>query len=133
MIINFNQVFKQLDGTPMPRQLNIQQCPNCGFKSGKVEPMGELTLKALATDALNAICQDEQGMSGGRGISGEEKAKRGLLAIRIYANPEKIDLTTEEVSTIKMLIAKIASPLVYFQALEILDPAETKKLRGEKE
>ncbi len=132
MIINFNQVLKQLDGTPIPRQLDIQQCPNCGFKAGKVEPMGELILKGLATDALNAIFQDEQSM-GRPGISGEEKAKRGLLAMRIYANPEKIDLTTEEISTIKMLISKIASPLVYFQALEILDPTEAKKLRGEKD
>ncbi len=129
MQINFNLALKDLDGNPIPRKLNIQQCPKCGFREGKIESMGELTLKALSTDALNAIFQDEQG----RGISGEEKAKRGLLAIRIYANPEKIDLTTEEISMIKMLVAKIASPLVYFQALEILDPAETKKLRGEKD
>lgn len=96
MKIRFDETMKDLDG-----------------KAIKGEG-GELTLKSICCNALTVIFQDEQG------LSGEEKAKRGLLAMRIYANTE-IDLTVEEVALIKKLIGKAYGPLIVAQAWNMLE------------
>ena len=90
MKISFVQELKELNGTPI--------C--IGEKN--------LTLKDAACNVLSAAFNDEQ-------ISGEEKAKRGLLAFRIYANQE-IDLTIEELGLIKKLIGKGYGSIVVAQA-----------------
>lgn len=97
MKINFEQVLKELDG-------KIIQIPGEGV---------DLTLKIVASRSLSMIFNDEQ-------ISGEEKAKRGLLAFRIYANSD-IDLTVEEVALVKKLIGKAYGPLIVTQAWEMLE------------
>lgn len=51
----------------------------------------------------------------------EEKVKRYLLATRIYADPEGIDLTVEEIAKIKGLIGKSYGPLIVAQAWEMLE------------
>lgn len=96
MKINFDQVLKELDG-----------------KSIVDNNQKELTLKSVACNALSFSFNDEQ-------ISGEDKAKRGLLAMRLYANPD-IDLTIEEVALIKKLIGKAYGPIVVAQAWGMLE------------
>ena len=93
MKINFNQNLKKLDGTDLEN----------------------ITLKSVTTEVLQLAFQDEQG------LSGEEKAKRWVLATRVYANPGNIDLTIEEVSLIKKLIGKAYGPLIVGQAWEMLE------------
>jgi hypothetical protein len=96
MKINFGQSLKELDGK--------------AIKNGEKD----LTLKAVACNALGAIFNDDQM------LSGEEKAKRGLLAMRLYANPD-IDLTIEELALTKKLIGKAYGPIVIAQAWAMLE------------
>ena len=99
MKINFNQPIKNIQG----------------------EEIKDLTLKTVSVEALLATFSDEQS------LSGEEKAKRYLLATRIYANDE-LDLTVEEIAKIKQLIGKGYGPLVVGQAWEILEGREVKNV-----
>ena len=92
MKINFNQPIKSLQG----------------------EAIKDLTLKVVSTEALLAPFDDE------RSLGGEEKAKRYLLATRVYANDE-LDLTVEEVAKIKQLIGKGYGVLVVGQAWDMLE------------
>jgi len=71
-------------------------------------------LKQVAVDVLQLTFQDETS------LSGEEKAKRWLLATRIYANSD-VDLTIDEVSLIKKLIGKAFGPIIVGPAFEILE------------
>jgi hypothetical protein len=91
MKINFNQPIKNIQG----------------------EEIKDLTLKVVSVESLLATFSDEQ-------ISGEEKAKRYLLATRIYAN-EELELTVEEIAKIKQLIGKGYGPLIVGQAWEMLE------------
>ena len=52
MKINFELVLKRLDGTSIPERSDITQCPNCGFKDGKIVEFGQRTLKSVAIEAL---------------------------------------------------------------------------------
>jgi len=74
-----------------------------------------MTLKDCTMNVLLSLFDDESK------IPGEERAKRYVLATRIYANPEDIDLTVEEISQIKTLIGKGYSPLVVGQAWNLLE------------
>ena len=93
MKINFNQPIKNIQG----------------------EEIKDLTLKIISVEALLATFSDEQS------LSGEEKAKRYVLATRIYANPEELDLTIEEIAKIKQLIGKGYGPLIVGQAWDMLE------------
>ena len=93
MKINFNQPIKNIQG----------------------EEIKDLTLKTVSVEALLATFSDEQS------LSGEEKAKRYVLATRIYANPEELDLTIEEMAKIKQLIGKGYGPLIVGQAWGMLE------------
>ena len=93
MKINFNQPIKNIQG----------------------EEIKDLTLKTVSVEALLATFSDEQS------LSGEEKAKRYVLATRIYTNPEELGLTVEEVAKIKQLIGKGYGPLVVGQVWEMLE------------
>lgn len=97
MIINFEQTLKQIDG----KELVLE-----GGQPG--------TLKHFAVEALQLTFQDEQS------LSGEDKAKRYILATRIYANPE-IDLKVEELALIKKLIGKAYGPLIVGQAYQVIE------------
>lgn len=74
-----------------------------------------VTLKTVAINALVAIFQDEAN------ISGEEKVKRWELAIRIKKGPDSMEMTAEEVSLVKKLIAKMYGPLISGQAWAYLE------------
>ena len=93
MKINFNRPIKNIQG----------------------EEIKDLTLKTVSVEALLATFPDEQS------LLGEEKAKRYVLATRIYANPEELDLTIEEIAKIKQLIGKGYGPLIVGQAWDILE------------
>jgi len=99
MKINFNQPFMKL-GTNEPI-----------LKPNTKEPF---CLKEAAIEALLVQVQEEN-------VSGEEKAKRYVLATRICADPGSIDLTVEELAKIKQVIGKGYGPLVVGQAWEMLD------------
>ena len=95
MKVNFNQPIKELGGKTIQNE-------------GK-----DLTLKDAACNTLCVAFADEQ-------ISGEEKAGRGLLAMRLYANPD-IDLTLEELGLIKKVIGKGYGPIIVTQAWAMLE------------
>lgn len=69
----------------------------------------------LKDAAIEALLIPEDGQTG------EEKAKRYLMATRIYANPENVDLTIEEIAKIKQVIGKCYGALVVGQAWEMLE------------
>jgi hypothetical protein len=117
MKINFEQILTRIGGEALPAQIDMKQCPNCGFRDGIIAEFGQRTLKSIVVDALQATFPDEQ-------LSGEEKAKRWLLATRIYAHPQDIDLTAEEISTLKKVVGKGYGPLIVGQAYQMLDPIE---------
>jgi len=101
MKVNFAQELKTLDG-----------------RSIKYADRGQMYLKDATLDALLATFQDEQN------LPGEEKAKRYVLATRIYSNPEKLELKAEEVALIKKQIGRLFGPLVVGQAFAMLDGKE---------
>lgn len=125
MKIDFNTVLKELDGTPMPNQIDVTQCPGCGLQNGKIVPLGELTLKSLVTNALKTRFRDEQG------ITEEEMFKRGFLAVRIWLNPSVFEPTNDEIQIMKKVVSKVAGPIVWVQVLDLLDPVESKKRKGD--
>jgi hypothetical protein len=94
MKIDFSAVITDLDSKPMPN----------------------LTLGSMATNALMLAYDDE------RNLSGEEKVRRFKLAQRIHGASE-VDLTVEEVSLVKLLIAKGYVTLPCARAWELLDPS----------
>lgn len=104
MKINFNQEIKTIEGE--------------SIAYGKLTIT---TLKDVTLQALLAVLQDEQN------LGGEEKAKRWLLAMRIYSNQEDIDLMAEDVVIIKRLIGKAYGPLFVGQAWEMLEGKNTKE------
>ncbi len=97
MKINFNQSLKQL-GKDDPL-----------LKSNSTEPF------CLKDAAIEALLMPEEN------LSGEEKAKRYLMATRIYANPDGPDFTVEELATIKKVIGRGYGPLVVGQVWEMLE------------
>lgn len=99
MKINFNQTIKQL-GKDEPL-----------FKPNSKEPF---SLKDAAIEAL-LVPEENQ--------AGEEKVKRYLIATRIYANPDGVDFTVEEIATIKKVIGKGYGPLIVGQTWELLENA----------
>lgn len=101
MKINFDVVLKRLTGEPFNERVDGKQCPNCGFQNGIEIPFGKVTLKSVALAVLQMPFQDEV-----QSLSGEEKVKRGLMAMRIHGNPESIDLEVGELDLIKKLIGK---------------------------
>ena len=113
MELNLNQVLKNLDGS------DIISTPEKDEKKGK-----PLLFKTVCTNALLGAHQDE------KNLSGDEKAKRGHLAMQIYATKGRIDLSIDGVKLLKDLIGKNPFPLIVSQAWDILDPPkkEVKKI-----
>lgn len=102
--IDFAHVLTGLDGKPLP--------------AGDADHPAELlTLGFAATRALCIAYPDEAN------VAPEDKLKRGMLALRIEADPHA-RLTAEEISTVKKLIAKAYGPLVVARAWPLLDPGE---------
>lgn len=96
MKIAWNTVFKDIDG---------KEIKESGDK--------DLTLGRVAINALCQVTQADQSMTG------EEKFKLGLLAHKIHTEPEA-EFEAEEVSKIKDRIGKLYTPLMVFQAYNLL-------------
>jgi len=98
MQINPEQVFQTLDGKHIEDPQNKKP----------------LTLKDICVSALLGNYDEK--------IDGTEKVKRYMLATEIYKAKGNIDLSAEDISLLKKLIAIAFSTLVTGQAWEILDP-----------
>ena len=107
--INFSQPITQLNGQPM------------------VGPDGkpvELTLATVAENVLTSSFQDEPN------LKGDEKVKRFVLATKIYDDAtakKNTDISADDITLLKTLIAKAYNPLVTGQAWKMLDPASVPK------
>lgn len=99
---NFEEVLNDLDGAPIPDPFAMQ--------GSRVD----LTLGRACRHALCWNFQDEQN------LSGEEKFRRGKLALEISEGTATIK--AEEVVLLKKCIAKLFSPLVVLRAFNLLDP-----------
>lgn len=96
MKIDFNVVLKNFDGEEIKN------------------PKGEsATLKSVAIEALLAVFQDEQS------LSGEEKVKRWNLALKLYNNVD--DISVDEIVLIKSLVGKAYGALVVGQVWQLLE------------
>jgi hypothetical protein len=126
MKINFNLELKTLEGKIIRRVIEGEPLVILPSEFKSLEEANEYlkrmavrevasTLKNCAIEALSANFQQEGP------VSGEEKARRWLLATRIYSNPGDIDLTSEEISLIKRLIGMAYVPLVVGQTWEMLE------------
>jgi hypothetical protein len=105
--IDFSALVTDMDGTPIPDCVG-NDCTN--------KP--PLTLRTLAIRVLTANFPDEE-----KTLSGEDKFKRGELALRIHKS-EKANLTAEDVSLVKRLVGKAYGPLVVLKAWSLLDPSQ---------
>ena len=98
---NLNVVLKTLDGQPLKEEHN-----------GTAR---DVLLSRLAVNALLANYEDE------KNLSGDDKVKRFKLAQQINDADGEVEVTAEQVSLLKSLIAKGYTPLVVGQAYEILE------------
>lgn len=74
--------------------------------------------------SLRALCENSLlGMSPESKLSGEEKAKRYALAMKVHGN-DVVDLSAEEITKIKKVVGDSYSPLAVGRAYELLDPKE---------
>lgn len=80
-------------------------------KSG-AEDSQFITLGHLAVGALDMAYQDD---------TGEKRNARGLLAGRIYASDGPIDVTLEEMASIKDVIGKTYGPFLVSSAWALLE------------
>lgn len=121
--VDFSAVIHNLDGGPAQecKQAEAKTIPG---KNGEPDDhvtickkVGPLTLGSLAANGL---------ISADRGASADEQVKRGLLAQRVYAG-KAVELTAEQVATIKAQVAKLGQPTLYVtQLVEAIDPAAVK-------
>lgn len=95
--INFGAALTDADGEPI--------------KEGEKA----LTLGRASLMALTLTLPDDANMTG------EEKFKLGQLASRVYTD-KTVDLSAEEVATLKKRIGKAFNSLVVFRAWPLLDP-----------
>jgi hypothetical protein len=105
--IDFAALLTDLDGQPIPDCVG-NDCAN--------KPA--LTLGVIAIRCLTANFPDEE-----KSISGEEKFKRGELALRIHKDG-KTSLTAEDVALLKKLVGKAYGPLIVVKTWALLDPAQ---------
>jgi DUF1365 family protein len=99
MKVNFDKVLVNIDGVEL---LAADDKP--------------ATLRGVVVDALLAVFQDEQH------LSGEEKLKRYLLAEKVFKGAS--DVGIEDVTLIKKLIGKAFNPLIVGQTWQILEGNE---------
>ena len=76
----------------------------------------EITLRAVSMTALTGVYEDE------RNLSGDEKVKRWMLAVKLKRAGDSVDLVSEEIVLIKKLIGKAYGPIVCGQSWQLLEP-----------
>lgn len=99
--INFTTQLKELDGKPIVI----------------AKDMPPLTLSDVCVNALETPLDTDKQMSG------QEKFKLDQIARKIY-NGKNIDLTVEEISTIKERVGKAYGPMIVGQVWKLLDPSQ---------
>jgi hypothetical protein len=97
--VDFSTVMTDMDGQPLPTS-----------QSDKTP----VTLGTVADTALLNSFPDE------KDIGGDEKVHRFTLAVLVKSG--KVDLTVENITLIKTVIAKAYGPLIVGRAWAILDP-----------
>lgn len=108
MKIDFDATITDINGTPVEEEPAV-------IKDGvEVKPSKLLTLKSVAVNSLMQIYPDEHN------LSGEEKANRFVLAMRINQGGEQ-DAKPEDISKIKQLVGKLYGPMVVGRAYEMLN------------
>jgi len=103
MKIDFTKVLLDLEEKPILEP---------EVKEGKVSGSRPLTLKSVCLNSLMGQFEDE------KGLSGEEKIKRFLLAKKINEGGE--ELKSEEIAEIKKLVSKAYATLIVGRVFEIL-------------
>jgi len=103
MKIDMSQTLKTLEGKDLTEK----------DEDGKDKP---ITLGVIACSALLTPHQGEDN------LSGEDKARRHKLAVRIV-NAVHVDIVIDDVALLKKLIGKNPYPLYVGQAFEMLDPS----------
>lgn len=120
--INFDQVLKDLDGTP------IKEPPKSPEDNTPANERPDLTLKTVCVKALVITMPNEK-------VSGEEKLERWENA-QILQKGGEINFTIETLGKFKKLIAEYWGTAVSGQAWQMLEKAkaeeETEKKKGEK-
>ena len=103
--VDFTKPLKQFDGTD--------------FADGTGKPV-EFNLEKAVINALLTDYRDEA-------IDGNEKGKRYALAMKILNHPTSCVLTSDDVATIKKLVAKAYNPYVFGRMLELIAPNDIPK------
>lgn len=101
MLVNFNQVLKSLNGQD-------------DLKNEKGESL------SLADLSKIAILNDNS-----KQIDGKKKYQRYELARKIESTPDAVELTAEDIATIKECAANLFAPLTYGR---VVDAFENKKV-----
>ncbi len=117
MKINLNKVLVDLAGNSL-QDNTVKRDENGVVKDESGKPVVELvdvTLNRLAANALLHPDKEDKG---------EDKARKYLLAVKIYGVGE-IDLTAEEIVEIKERISAAYPSIVVGQAWAILDQKES--------
>jgi len=125
MQIQFDQKMTDMNDKPIPEKI----------PSGETNLMGQavlvdgptLTLRKVIINALVAEYHDEQAGPQRPGLSGEEKLNRFNLAMKVKKAADSADLTIDEVSKVKGLIAKAYSAIIVGQAWTMFEEAASKK------
>ncbi len=99
MKVNFDTVLVDLRGSPI-----------------KDSGSEDLTLSAVCCTVLLSPYPDEQN------LGGKDKVRRYKLALKVSEGGEQ-EVSAEDISDLKALIAKGYAPLVVGRAYEILDPS----------
>lgn len=116
--VDLSKGFMDTDGkTPVQDVLSQDRTQTCGDKVGG--PC--LTLRTAVFHALLQPYDDE------RALSGEDKFRRGALALKLLdAKENDFTFTAQEVLTLKLVLGKLYSPIIVVQAYRMLDPAADK-------
>ena len=110
--IDFTQVIKDLDGKPLP--INIE---------GKLPSVA--TLGLVAKESLTHQLQGDP-------PEGGPKYDHWVLASKVYPDKSDVVLTAEELATVKERIGKAWPPEIVGPAWRMLDPALQKTFGGSK-
>ena len=112
MKIDFKQSLTNLDGSPL--EVTVTACSMCR-RPRETKPA---TLQDLCSDALVQGYRDARGQP--IELSGEESVRRYDLARRII-NEGTVEVTPEDLTLIRELVAKRYTPLYAGQAWTMLD------------
>jgi len=131
MKIDFHYQFKTLAGKVIPEHPDEVDPKDKNKITKKYPPF---TLKKLCVSVLlntgtdEIVCpQCKHQIKKPLQLEGEEKAKRFMLATKIYNGDGLVDIDDEQIKLLKKLIGKDYPALTVGQAWQILDPHEAEE------